>query len=60
MEHMNQENLSQETAQEQQSPKFSVGIDLGTTHCVMSYVDTQDQDARVQVMPIPQLTAPVL
>ncbi len=58
MEHMNQENLSQETAQEQQSPKFSVGIDLGTTHCVMSYVDTQDEDARVQVMPIPQLTAP--
>ncbi|EGQ8399561.1 Hsp70 family protein [Vibrio parahaemolyticus] len=55
---MNQENLSQETAQEQQSPKFSVGIDLGTTHCVMSYVDTQDEDARVQVMPIPQLTAP--
>ncbi|HBH7913869.1 TPA: Hsp70 family protein [Vibrio parahaemolyticus] len=58
MEHMNQENLSQETAQEQQSPKFSVGIDLGTTHCVMSYVDTQDEDARVQVMPIPQLTVP--
>lgn len=58
MEHMNQENLSQETVQEQQSPKFSVGIDLGTTHCVMSYVDTQDEDARVQVMPIPQLTAP--
>ncbi|EFO45605.1 Hsp70 family protein [Vibrio parahaemolyticus] len=58
MEHMNQENLSQETAQEQQSPKFSVGIDLGTTHCVMSYVDTQNEDARVQVMPIPQLTAP--
>ncbi|EGQ9297553.1 Hsp70 family protein [Vibrio parahaemolyticus] len=55
---MNQENLSQETVQEQQSPKFSVGIDLGTTHCVMSYVDTQDEDARVQVMPIPQLTAP--
>lgn len=52
MEHMNQENLSQETVQEQQSPKFSVGIDLGTTHCVMSYVDTQDEDARVQVMPI--------
>ncbi|END3384469.1 Hsp70 family protein [Vibrio alginolyticus] len=58
MEHMNQENLSQETAQEQQSPKFSVGIDLGTTHCVMSFVDTHDEDARVEVMPIPQLTAP--
>ncbi|MGI3038583.1 Hsp70 family protein [Vibrio diabolicus] len=63
MEHMNQENHSQETnnqafAQEQQTPKFSVGIDLGTTHCVMSFVDTHDEDARVEVMPIPQLTAP--
>lgn len=40
MEHMNQENISQEEniqeTPEQQSPKFSVGIDLGTTHCVMS------------------------
>ncbi|MGL6257825.1 Hsp70 family protein [Vibrio sp. WXL210] len=39
-------------------PKFSVGIDLGTTHCVLSFVDTHDEDARVAVMPIPQLTAP--
>ncbi|WP_329351756.1 Hsp70 family protein [Vibrio natriegens] len=62
MEHMNQENISQEEniqeMAEQQSPKFSVGIDLGTTHCVMSFVDTHDEDARVEVMPIPQLTAP--
>ena len=59
MEHMNQENHSQEAAVEtQQTPKFSVGIDLGTTHCVMSFVDTHDEDARVEVMPIPQLTAP--
>lgn len=37
MEHMNQENHSQEASVEtQQTPKFSVGIDLGTTHCVMS------------------------
>ncbi|WGK82781.1 Hsp70 family protein [Vibrio aestuarianus] len=43
---------------EQKSPKFSVGIDLGTTHCVLSFVDTQDEDARVSVMSIPQLTAP--
>lgn len=41
-----------------QAPKFSVGIDLGTTHCVLSYVDTSNEDARVEVMPIPQLTAP--
>ncbi|MCG6333743.1 Hsp70 family protein [Vibrio alginolyticus] len=59
MEHMNQENHSQEASVEtQQTPKFSVGIDLGTTHCVMSFVDTHDENARVEVMPIPQLTAP--
>ncbi|MGR5238848.1 Hsp70 family protein [Vibrio alfacsensis] len=58
MEQMNQEHNDQATAQEQQSPKFSVGIDLGTTHCVMSFVDTHNEDARVEVMPIPQLTAP--
>ncbi|HDM8199567.1 TPA: Hsp70 family protein [Vibrio harveyi] len=59
MEHMNQENHSQEASVEtQQTTKFSVGIDLGTTHCVMSFVDTHDEDARVEVMPIPQLTAP--
>ncbi|WP_104026103.1 Hsp70 family protein [Vibrio jasicida] len=59
MEHMNQENHSQEASVEtQQTPKFSVGIDLGTTHCVMSFVDTHNEDARVEVMPIQQLTAP--
>lgn len=59
MEHMNQENHSQEASVEtQQTPKFSIGIDLGTTHCVMSFVDTHDENARVEVMPIPQLTAP--
>ncbi|NOI71534.1 Hsp70 family protein [Vibrio owensii] len=59
MENMNQENHSQEASVEtQQTPKFSVGIDLGTTHCVMSFVDTHNEDARVEVMPIPQLTAP--
>ena len=48
----------QEHSQELQAPKFSVGIDLGTTHCVLSYIDTTNEDARVEVMPIPQLTAP--
>ncbi len=52
MEHQNP------AAQQPQTPKYSVGIDLGTTHCVMSYVDTHDEDARVEVMPIPQLNAP--
>lgn len=43
------------------TPRFSIGIDLGTTHCVMSYADFAniDQDEFSQeVMPIPQLTAP--
>ncbi|OED67351.1 molecular chaperone DnaK [Vibrio splendidus ZS-139] len=47
-----------EHSQEHQAPKFSVGIDLGTTHCVLSYIDTSNEDARVEVMQIPQLTAP--
>ena len=45
----------------QNGPRFSVGIDLGTTHCVLSYVDLQqsdDDDIVQQVMAIPQLTSP--
>ena len=41
--------------------RYSIGIDLGTTHCVLSYVDLEasDGDEIVQeVMPIPQLTGP--
>jgi len=41
--------------------RFSVGIDLGTTHCVLSYaaVDHADGDEfSQQVMAIPQLTSP--
>ncbi|MEZ8194699.1 Hsp70 family protein [Vibrio cortegadensis] len=47
-----------EHSQPEAQAKFSVGIDLGTTHCVLSYLDINDEDARVQVMEIPQLTAP--
>ena len=42
-------------------PKYTVGIDLGTTHCVLSYADLanfEQEDFSQQVMPIPQLTAP--
>ena len=42
-------------------PRYSIGIDLGTTHCVLSYVDISDPDADEivqQVLDIPQLTAP--
>ena len=57
--HSAQEHSQELSSQEQhQAPKFSVGIDLGTTHCVLSYIDTNNEDARVEVMPIPQLTAP--
>ena len=41
--------------------RYAVGIDLGTTHCVVSYVDLEqsDHDDVVQsVVDIPQLTAP--
>lgn len=47
---------------ETQKQRFSVGIDLGTTHCVLSYLDlihSEEGDKIVQeVMAIPQLTAP--
>ncbi len=42
-------------------PWFSVGIDLGTTHCVLSYAKldgVEDAEFSQQVMAIPQLTAP--
>ncbi|MDR0258475.1 MAG: Hsp70 family protein, partial [Comamonas sp.] len=41
--------------------QFSIGIDLGTTHCALSYVDksASDGESLVQhVLAIPQLTAP--
>ncbi|MEI6744729.1 MAG: Hsp70 family protein [Methylococcaceae bacterium] len=39
---------------------FAVGIDLGTTHCVLSYADITDVEAEFsqQVMGISQLTSP--
>ena len=41
--------------------RYAVGIDLGTTHCVMAAVDltAEEQDGAVQwTVPVPQLTAP--
>ena len=41
--------------------RFSIGIDLGTTHCALSYVDSTASDgekATQGVLKIPQLTAP--
>ena len=42
-------------------PQFSIGIDLGTTHCALAYVDIQASDGEntsYGVLDIPQLTAP--
>jgi Molecular chaperone len=42
-------------------PRYTIGIDLGTTHCALSYVDlsvSYGEDVAQSVMPIPQLTAP--
>jgi len=41
--------------------RYAIGIDLGTTHCALSYVDVAASDgeaARLEVLPIPQLTDP--
>jgi len=42
-------------------PRFAVGIDLGTTHCALSFVDLAASDGEQvaqQVLGIPQLVAP--
>ncbi len=38
------------------APQFAVGIDLGTTHCALSYARLDHP--RVRLMEIPQLVAP--
>ena len=39
--------------------RYVVGIDLGTTHTVLSYVDTEaENEPRVEVMQIPQTVTP--
>ena len=30
-------------------PRYSIGIDLGTTHCALSYVDLAASDGRAQL-----------
>lgn len=54
-----QDNPANEHSSE--GPHYSIGIDLGTTHCVLSYADISDPDADEiiqEVLQIPQLTAP--
>ena len=41
--------------------RYAIGIDLGTTHCALSYVDTSASDGEQTtqgVLPIAQLTGP--
>jgi len=48
--------LSKETSIE---PRFIVGIDLGTTHCVVAYtaIDVpEDETPEVKLLSIPQVT----
>lgn len=43
------------------TPRFAIGIDLGTTHCALSFVDIEASDGEntvYGVLDIPQLTAP--
>ncbi len=50
-----------ESAAGQNQSQFSIGIDLGTTHCALSWVDklASDGDKVVQgVLDVPQLTGP--
>ena len=51
----------QTSAGGQIEPQFSIGIDLGTTHCALSWIDHAASDGeRVAqgVLDVPQLTAP--
>jgi hypothetical protein len=43
------------------TPRYAIGIDLGTTHCALAYVDIAESDGEntsYGVLDIPQLTAP--
>ena len=45
------------------SSRYIVGIDLGTTNCVVSYIDTTQtlnefDEPEVQIFPIPQISEP--
>ena len=49
------------TASASAAPRYSLGIDLGTTHCALSWVDTHASDGETVVqgvLDVPQLTSP--
>jgi molecular chaperone DnaK (HSP70) len=38
--------------------KYIVGIDLGTTHCVLAYSRAEldaDSEVRIRILPVPQI-----
>ncbi|HLM75289.1 MAG TPA: Hsp70 family protein, partial [Polyangiaceae bacterium] len=39
------------------SARYTVGIDLGTTHCALAFADASTEGARPEALPIPQLIA---
>jgi molecular chaperone DnaK (HSP70) len=40
------------------TPRYSIGIDLGTTNCVAAYSDLQSENPEVQLLGLPQVVAP--
>lgn len=38
--------------------KYAIGIDLGTTNCVLAYADLDGEQPSIQLLPIEQITAP--
>ncbi|WP_425482743.1 Hsp70 family protein [Caldichromatium japonicum] len=43
------------------SGRYAIGIDLGTTHCALAWVDSEHSEGErvvLEVLPIPQLVAP--
>jgi len=38
--------------------RYCIGIDLGTTNCAVSYIDTDESPVRIHTFMIPQFTAP--
>ncbi|MEM6978721.1 MAG: Hsp70 family protein [Planctomycetota bacterium] len=46
--------VSGEETQSDLPPRYCIGIDLGTTNCVLAFADTESDDVSVQTLPIPQ------
>lgn len=61
LEHASAANTASADTPASSSARYTIGIDLGTTHCALSWLDTQASDGEnaVQgVLAVPQLTGP--